>query len=242
MKKKLNILGLIGARSGSKSIPDKNIKILLGKPLMAWIIEAANRSKYINRLIVSTDSEKYSKIARKFGAETPFIRPKKFSRDDSLDIEYVSHAVNWLGKKESYVPDIVVRLHPTVPLQEAGDIDKCIEVLLSNPKATSAVVVAEARQHPHKALKIVRDKSGEEKIVTYISESGHEVSALYRQKFPKAYFRANVIVSPINTIKNLHSLTGENPKFYIIPQERAIDIDTKLDFEIAEFLMKKFKT
>ena len=99
MEKNLNVLGVVGARSGSRGIAHKNIKPLLGKPLMAWIIEAAKRSKYLTRLILSTDSEKYAKIGKKLGIEVPFIRPKKYANDRADDIAYLTFAVDWLEKQ-----------------------------------------------------------------------------------------------------------------------------------------------
>src|SRR3989338_4410770 len=104
------ILGVVGARSGSKSIPHKNIKPLLGKPLMGWIIEAAKKSRLITRLVLSTDSEDYAKIGREYGAETPFLRPPEFSHDTASDIDYLTHAVGWLGANENWKPDIILRL------------------------------------------------------------------------------------------------------------------------------------
>ena len=129
MKEK--ILGIIGIRSGSTGIKDKNIKLLNGKPLVYWIIKAAKKSKLINRIIVSTDSPKYAKIVKKFGAEVPFIRPKKFAKKNSPDIDYVKHVLIWLKEKENYEADIFVRLMATSPLQRYKDID-CIIKHLKN--------------------------------------------------------------------------------------------------------------
>ena len=240
MTKSLEVLGVIGARSGSKGVPDKNIRDLAGKPLLAWIIEAAKKSKYVTRLIVSTDSEKYAATARSFGAETPFLRPQEISGDSATDFEYVSHAVRWLRENEGYRPDIVVRLMPTVPLQSSADIDSCIEKLLSDSDAHSAVVVAEARQHPEKALKIVDDKSGAPYLVGYKSGDGKGVDPTSRHFYPKAYFRANLIVLRTPVIEEFGTLTGERVLPHVIPQERAVDIDSLIDFFIAEKLIEHF--
>lgn len=239
--KSLRILGIIGARSGSKGVPNKNIQPLAGKPLMAWIIETAKRSRYINRVIVSTDSEEYATIARQYGAEVPYLRPKELATDTSPEFEYVEHAVEWLEKNEGYEPDIVVRLLPTVPLQMPEDVDSCIEELLKDPEAQSAVVIAEARQHPHKALKLVDNGKAGHYLVTYITGSGRDVTPIARQSYEKAYFRANVIVSRTEVIKEYHSLTGDRVRYHIIPQERAVDIDSSIDFFIVEQLMKQLK-
>lgn len=236
----LKIMGIVGIRSGSKGVPHKNIKPLLGKPLVGWVIEAAKRSRYINRVVVSTDSEDYAKIARSFGADVPYLRPPELAADKSPEYDYVKHMVEWLEKNEGYKPDVVVRMMATVPMQSTEDLDGCIEELLKEPKADSAVVITEARQHPLKALKLVDDGKGGKKLVTYFTDSGREVTPIARQNYEKAYFRANVIVCRTPVIFRTNSLTGDHVKYHIIPQERAVDIDNHVDFYVIEQLMKKF--
>ena len=236
--KEKKILGIIGARSGSKGVPDKNIRNFNGKPLLELIIDKAKRSKYINRIVVSTDSIKYSEVAKSAGAEIPCLRPKSLAEDFSPEIDFVKHMLNYLEKKENYVPDIVVRMMVTIPFQTTDDIDKVIEILIRNKKADSAVVISEARQHPLKALKIIEDKNKEKRLVTYFSESGVEVTPIARQNYDKAYFRGNIIACRSSTILKTDSLTGDFVKFHIIPQERAIDIDNDIDFIICENLCK----
>jgi N-acylneuraminate cytidylyltransferase len=238
--KDLKILGIIGARSGSKGVPEKNIRPLGGKPLMAWVIEAAKASRYLNRLIVSTDSASYAEIAKAWGAEVPFLRPPELAADLSAEFEYVKHVLRELKIREGYEPDLVVRLHPTLPFQETEDIDLAIEKLLQDPTADSAVVVAEARQHPVKALKLIADGKDGHYLVTYHTGSGQDVTPLPRQNYERAYFRANLIVSRIETIQKHGSLTGDKVRAHVIPTERAVDIDTELDFFIVEQLLKKF--
>ncbi|MBZ0160165.1 MAG: acylneuraminate cytidylyltransferase family protein [bacterium] len=237
----LKILGIIGARSGSKGVPHKNIRLLMEKPLIAWIIETAKASRYVNRVIVSTDSEEYAAIARRYGADVPYLRPKELAADHSPEWEYVKHMVEWLMEYEQYKPDIVVRMMTTVPLQMPEDIDSCIEELLKDPLAQSAVVIAEARQHPLKALKLINDGKGGQHLVTYFTESGREVTPIARQHYEKAYFRSNVIACRTNVIYETASLTGDFVRYHIIPQERAIDIDSPIDFFIVEKLMEKFR-
>ena len=235
----MNIIGIIGARSGSKGVKDKNIRQLLGKPLLGRIIETSKKSKYISRVIVSTDSKHYVDIAREFGAEVPFLRPEELSSDWSPDYDYVLHAVKWLKSNENYEPDIVVRLMATVPLQTTEDIDLCIEELIKDKTAHSAVVISEARQHPLKALKLMDDKKGGHYLVSYFSESGREVTPIARQNYEKAYFRSNIIACRLNTIYNTDSLTGDRVRYHIIPQERALDIDSEMDFIVVEDLIKR---
>ncbi len=233
-KKKLNILGLIGARSGSKGVPNKNIKLFNGLPLMGSIIEKAKKSNYINKIVLSTDSSEYADIGKSFGAEIPCLRPENLAQDNSPEIEFVKHMLEYLSDKEDYKPDIVVRLMSTIPFQTTEDIDNVIKILLNDGDADSAVVISEGRQHPQKALKILEDDNKNKRLVTYYSLSGREVTPIARQNYQKAYFRSNIIACKTSTIFKTNSLTGDLVKYYIIPQERAIDIDNEIDFKICE--------
>jgi CMP-N-acetylneuraminic acid synthetase len=171
------------------------------------------------------------------GAEVPYLRPADLARDNSPEIDYVRHMLEWLEKHEGYRPDIVVRMMATVPLQAPEDIDAVVRILENDPLADSAVVVAEARQHPLKALKIVDDGEGGTKLVTYFTDSGREVTPIARQNYQPAYFRANVIACRTHVVFDTGSLTGDLVRYHIIPQERAVDIDNVVDFYIAEHLM-----
>ncbi|TGL99198.1 acylneuraminate cytidylyltransferase family protein [Leptospira jelokensis] len=233
------ILGLVGIRSGSKGVKDKNIRMLKGKPLVYWILNAAKSSKYINRIIVSTDTERYANIAKDCGAEVPYLRPENLATDSSPEVEYVAHMLNWLKEFQGYEPDIVIRLMATVPLQISADIDALVEILMKDPKADSAVAISPARQHPYKALKIVDDGMGSTKLLSYFGDSGREVTPISRQSYPSAYFRANIIAFRTNVLERTNSLTGDLVRYHIIPQERAIDIDNEIDFKIAELLMSE---
>jgi CMP-N,N'-diacetyllegionaminic acid synthase len=233
------VLGIIGIRSGSKGVPNKNVKELAGKPLAGWVIGAALRSRSINRLVVSTDSAEYAEVVTKLGAEVPCLRPAELAQDNSPEIDYVKHMLEWLEKNEGYRPDIVVRMMATVPLQSTEDIDAVVDILWSDEAADSAVIIAEARQHPLKALKIVDDGQGGEKLVTYFSESGREVTPIARQNYEKAYFRSNVIACKRAVVFDTDSLTGDLVRYHVIPQERAVDIDNLVDFYVVEHLMQR---
>jgi CMP-N-acetylneuraminic acid synthetase len=230
---KNKILAIIGARSGSKELINKNIKKLGNKPLMAWIIGAAKKSKLINRVIISTDSVKYAKIANKFGAETPILRPKQLAKDNSRELDFIKHMLNYLDKKENFKPDIIVRLLATCPFQKPKDIDKLIKLILKK-KYDSAVIISRARQHPEKALKIVGNKN--KRLVSYINNKGTDVgSNNNRQAYTPAYFRANVIACRPDVIKKNNSLTSKKVGYLIISQSNAIDIDNEIDFKIAKY-------
>ena len=132
-----NIIAIIPARSGSKSIKDKNIKLLSGHPLIAYSIIAAKLSKKIERVIVSTDSEEYGDIAKKYGAEVPFIRPDTYSKDNSTDRDFFIHAIDWFKENENIIPEYWVHLRPTTPLRVPEKIDEAIDVILNDDTATS---------------------------------------------------------------------------------------------------------
>ena len=232
------ILGVIGARAGSKSIPDKNIKPLLGRPLIAWMIDAAKKSRYITRLIVSTDSEKYAAIARKHGAETPFLRPAELASDTASDIDYLTHAVSWLEKNENWKADIIVRLPPTSPLCTAESIDAVIGHLLHDPSTTASRTITTASKHPYKLWRI----EGETLHPFMPKEiTGHrEPSQMARQFFqPAAYAHVDAIAVRYDTLMRDRLLTGEKVRYHPIDKKEAIDIDSDIDFIVAEILLKK---
>lgn len=235
--KNFNIVAIIGARSGSKSIKDKNIKPLLGKPLMAWVIEAAKRAKYLDRVIVSTDSPKYAEIARKYGAETPFLRPKEISGDTATDLEYLTHAVNWLQTHDNWKPDIIFRVMPTSPLTKAEYFDRAVEILVENPEIDSVRVISLALEHPYKMWRIEN-----EKLKSFLPKEFtgfDEPMNLPRQLFPKAYRHGGIISIRYNTLMKLHSLNGKKIGYFEIPPEENVDIHSELDFLLAEILLKK---
>lgn len=234
----LKILGVVGARSGSKSIPHKNIRPLFGKPLMAWIIEAAKRSPHITRLILSTDSPEYGEIGRRYGAETPFLRPPEFASDTASDIDYLQHAVRWLEEKEGWKADIVLRLPPTSPLCRTESISACVKLLLDDPEATSSRTVTTAPKHPYKLWKA----EGEvllpfvAKEVTGLSEP----SAFARQFYNvDVYSHVDVIAVRYDTLMKEGLLTGGRTRYHKIDKKEAIDIDTENDFRLAELMLKK---
>src|SRR3989338_7172936 len=160
ISKDLKILGITPARGGSKSIPKKNIKIFLGKPLIAWTIEAALQSGVIDRYIVDTDSEEIMKIARQFGAEAPYTRPSELARDTTPTLPVLQNAVRWLREHDNYNPDIVVLLECVSPTKRPRHIREALEMFLEDGNADSLVTVTEApaQYNPHWLFK--RDENG----------------------------------------------------------------------------------
>ena len=156
----MKILCIIPARSGSRGIIDKNIILLNGKPLIVYSIEQALNSKYYKymRIIVSTDSEKYALISKKYGAEVPFLRPKEISQDLSLDEEFINHTVDYLRSVENYYPDIILQLRPTYPTRKVEIIDKCIELFLEKrDEYDSLRTVIPYEKSPYKMYRIINE-------------------------------------------------------------------------------------
>lgn len=232
----MEVLGIIGARSGSRGLPGKNVRLLAGKPLIAWAIETARRCRLVNRVVFSTDSESYAAIARQHGAETPFLRPAQHATDDAIELGYIRHALEWLDGHEGYRPDFVARLCPTAPLIRPEDVDSCIEILAADPAADSAIIMAEAREHPRKAVKLAPDGRH---VVSYITERGVDVAPSNRQSYAAAFNRQSLpVVSRRDTILLRSSQTGDRVRFHTVPQETALDIDSAFDFAIAEAVLR----
>lgn len=231
MIKNNKVLCIIPARSGSKGLPGKNIKKLLGKPLIVYTIKQAEGSKYIDRIIVSTDSPQIAGISRRYGAETPFIRPKKLATDKSSTIDVLLHAIHWLEKEEDYGFDILVLLHANAPLRKKEDIDKCIELLLSE-NADNIFSVTEAHRNPYfNIVELTADKRAR------LIRKGNFAS---RQSAPKVFdMNSSIYVWRKEVLKETKSVFSNNTRVYIMPKERSIDIDDYLDFQIAEMFLKK---
>lgn len=233
----LEVLAIIGIRSGSAGLVDKNIREIHGRPLVAWILDAARAARHVSRVVVSTDSERYASVARAQGAQTPCLRPDSLAGPDATDVEFIVHMLDHLERTEGYVPEVVLRLLATCPLQQADDIDAAVDTLIDDPDATASMVIAEARQHPAKAMRLRTDANGRDYLVPWVGDrTGPEPVA--RQRHTPAYFRANIVASRIETIRRTGTLTGERVAFHEVPQDRSIDIDSPTDFVIAEALLQ----
>ena len=233
------ILAIIPARSGSKSVPHKNIRSVAGKPLIAWTIEQAKKSNLIDRIIVSTDSKEYAAIAQSFGAEVPFIRPKYLSSDYSTDLEVFKHTLDWLSQNENYIPDYCVHLRPTCPVREDGQIDMVIQKLLESPEADSIKTIVEAPHTPYKMWKI-KDKNYQ--INPILNDSGiDEPYNEPRQKLPKTYLQtANIDVVKSSVITNKQSMSGDIIIGFIEQEFNDIDSLDELENVIRTLSTENF--
>ena len=234
---KKKIIAIIPAKSISKSLKNKNLRLINNKPLIYYSINTAIKSKLIDRVICSTDSKIIKKVAQKYGAEVPFYRPKKYCTDKATDFEVFSHALNWLYKNQGYKPELIVHLRPTSPLRSVEDLDKMIKLLIKNPSVDSARSVSLSIRTPYKMWKI--DKNGFLKSII----SNYNKKEFYnqpRQTLPTSYdHNANIDIIRANTILKKKSMSGK--KILPFVQKKIIvDIDEYKDLIFTRKLMKKY--
>jgi len=232
MHKNKRILAIIPARGGSKGIPNKNIMAISGKPLIAYTIEAGKKSKYIDEIMVSTDSEDIKGIAHQYGAKIPFLRPKDLSNDSAKSIDVVMHAIEFY-KNKNVSFDYVILLQPTSPLRTFEHLDKAIEKLIESNK-TSLVSVCEVDENP-----VLMRSIENEKLKEVISFEG---TNLRRQDLPTFYkFNGALYINSINMLVHQKKFVDENTIPYVMDKESSIDIDTMLDARLVELIIKERK-
>ena len=232
MYKDRRVLAIVPARGGSKGLLRKNIKPLLRKPLIAWTIEAARNNRYIDRVLVSTDDNETAEISRKYGAETPFLRPRELAADNSKRIDVVLHALEWLENKESEIYDLVIFLQPTSPLRACEDIDKALKLLFSKD-ARAIVSVCKAEHPPHWAGTLPDNGCMKDFLKRGIRNKN-------RQELP-VFYRINgaIFLAYRDYLKEQKSFFGNRTFAYVMPAERSVDIDYEIDFKLAEILKKE---
>jgi YrbI family 3-deoxy-D-manno-octulosonate 8-phosphate phosphatase len=233
----MEILALIPARGGSKSIPRKNIRPLAGYPLIAYSIAAAKQSRRISRTIVSTDDEEIARIAQSFGAEVPFLRPLEYALDSSPDYPVFVHALRWLEENDGYRPDIVVQLRPTSPLRPPDCVDRAIETLLDHPDADSVRGVIPSGQNPYKMWQV--DAQG--RMTPLLRLDGlAEPFNTPRQELPQTYWQTGHIDAiRTSTVLQKHSLSGEVILPLFLDPRYAVDIDSLRDWQRAEWTISQ---
>jgi N-acylneuraminate cytidylyltransferase len=235
-KKTLEVVGIIPARGGSKSIPRKNAQLFAGYPLLAYSVAAALQSKLVTRTIISTDDEEMAQLGRDFGAEAPFLRPAEFAQDSSTDMSLFIHALKWLADEEGYKPDVVVQLRPTSPLRPPGLVDRAVETLLKHPKADSARGVIASGQNPYKMWSVGADGAMQPLLkVKGIAEPYNAP----RQNLPSTFWQTgHVDAIRTSTILKKNSLTGDEIWPVMIDSRYAVDIDTLNDWRRGEWLAR----
>jgi len=230
MYKGKNILGIIPARGGSKAIPKKNIKLLNGKPLIAYTIEEALKSSFLDEVIVSTDSGEIAEIAKKWGAKVPFLRPKHLAKDNVPVVVPVSiHAIEFFEKNKNFIPDIVVILQPTSPFRKAKYIDACIKKL-ADTKADWVTTIFEVGTHPFRMYSLKGDKMDS-------LFKGEKIWG-QRQDFPKVYaLNGAVYATWRKTFFSKKPFLKKDWRGIVMDSIEAVDIDNFIDFVLAESIL-----
>ncbi len=210
------VIGIIPARGGSKTVFRKNIRVIAGKPLLAWTIECGLNTKSIDHLIVSTDDKEIAEIAKGFGANVPFLRPEALAEDNTPDLPVCAHAINWIETNMNIRADIIVWLRPTSPLREPGDVEMGLE-LLTNEDADAVRSVSLVEHHPYWMKKL------DGNIILPFLENANEKIYYQRQMLPPIY-RLNGAVD-ITKYENIisGSMYGEKLAGLVMPQERSLD-------------------
>ena len=222
------MIAIIPARKGSKGLPGKNIKDLIGKPMIAYSIEEALKSKHITEVVISTDCKEIEEVAVKYGAKSPFLRPEHLATDNAKAIDNYIYVIDRINKEFGYdVKDFVV-LQPTSPLRKVEDIDGSIE--LFKGKNADSVISYTEEHHPIEWHKYITDEGKFENIF--------EERLINRQEIKKSYFpNGAVFVFDYELIKQ-GKYFSDNSYAYIMPRLRSVDVDTIEDFKYIEFLMK----
>ena len=223
-----NIIAIIPARGGSKGVPRKNIRLLRGKPLIVYSIEAAIASQYLTRVIVSTEDTEIAECAKKYGAEV-VERPESLARDDSSPIDVIIQVLDFIKKDKGQEPELVVLLQPTSPFRTSEDIDKAIEKFHSS-QCESVVSICACQKTPYKTLIIEN-----EKLIPFIDAKHLHAS---RQSLPTVYYPNGAIyIAPPSILREKKTFHVKKSVPYFMPPERSFDIDTELDLSIAECIM-----
>ena len=225
------ILALLPARGGSKGCPGKNSRILLDKPLVAWTVEAASRSKYIDRLIVSTDSEEIAAAARQYGADVPFLRPREHATDQATMAGVINHAMRFVESREGAY-DYLALLQPTSPLRTAVHLDKALELAIKR-RADSVVSITETEHTPLLSNTLPPDG----RMNKFIPRKYRNKN---RQELPR-YYRLNgaIFIAAWPYWVKHEDWFGKKSYAYIMDRASSVDIDTAEDFFLAECLLKK---
>lgn len=227
------VIAVIPARSGSKGLPRKNIKVLHGRPLLGWPILAAKNSKYVDKVIVSTDSEEFADVARAQGAEVPFLRPAALSGDTAKSVDVLFHALDFLSERGEHYKYIVL-LEPTSPLTETADIDMALDQLEGNDVGAVSIVGVSKVEGAHPAFDVCLNEN-KGTLRPYKYELGQSIR---RQDLtPLYFFDGSLYISDVTALYQRKTFYHESTLGYITPRWKALEIDSLFDFVCAEAVM-----
>lgn len=230
------VLALIPARAGSKGLPGKNIRPLHGKPLLAWPIEAAKSSRYVDRVVVSTDSEEFARIAREYGAEVPILRPAELAADTSPSSAAVIHMLDYLAI-QGHVFDYLVLLEPTSPLTEGCDVDAALEMLHTQRDQGDALVGVTELVTSHPAFAVKRDDRG--RIEPYAAVDFTRLPR--RQDIDPLYaLDGSLYVSAVDRYRETLSFCHDRTLSHLMPAYKAHEVDSLVDFICIEAILSHY--
>lgn len=227
---------IIPARGGSKGVPRKNLRLVAGKPLIAWTIEVARASAALNRIIVTTEDPEIAEVARHHGAEVPFMRPPELARDDTPGIEPVLHALRWLDDHEAYRPEMAMLLQPTSPLCAVEDIEAAINIAIT-ARADAVVSVSPVHQHPYWMKRVTEDGR-----LTDFLLSDHQIPSR-RQELPPLYaVNGAIYLADTRMLLERQTFYTDRTYAYVMPSERSLDIDTAWDLYLGDLVLRDLRT
>lgn len=232
---KIECVAIIPARSGSKGIKDKNLSDLGGYPLIAYSIIAAKLTNKIDRIIISTDSEYYAEIAKNYGAEVPFLRPKELSGDKATDRDFMLHAMQWVQSNEGHTPEYWVHLRPTTPLRDPKHLDRAIQVLINRPEASALRSAHVAPESPFKWF-----RCNDDGYLTDLTSNDTSLDKfnLPRQSYPQVYIPDGYVdVVKSSYIMNSEFFHGDKVLAYESPF--CTEVDSQDELELLNFQLQK---
>ncbi len=239
--KAVKIIAVIPARGGSKGVPRKNIADLGGKPLIAYAIEVARESRLIDAAIVSTDDAEIAEVAKKYGADVPFLRPAELARDDSPDIGFLKHALEWVETHRDWHPEILVILQPTMPFRTVEDVDRALQFMIEQGCDSVRTLAVPTHVTPYKMWFLDDEKSGRMSPVLRTEYFDTLLTDVPRQKLKPCYWQPGVVIATRARFVRQGRVFGPDLRGVVVDIRHAHDIDEPEDLEYAEFLMSKRK-
>jgi N-acylneuraminate cytidylyltransferase/CMP-N,N'-diacetyllegionaminic acid synthase len=233
MYKKKRILALIPARLGSKGLKKKNIKNFINKPLFLWPAKAALKSKYIDKVVVSSDSKKIVNLSKKNNIESPFLRPKNLSTDNAKSIDVIIHAIKFYENRKEFF-DYLILLEPTSPLTDNKDIDNAIKEMINNTRADTLVSIYPAiNNHPNYLFKKNKNNFLKNNILTSKFTRRQDLDKVY-------YLDGSLYIGKIKHLKKYKTFTGKKTLGFTMDKIKSFEIDDKVDLSIVQLLYKKY--
>lgn len=235
----IKILAIIPARGGSKGVPRKNIIPLGGKPLIAYTIEVAGRSKLIDAAIVSTDDPEIAEVAREYGGDVPFLRPSELAMDNSPDIDYLKHALEWVETHRGWKPEILVILQPTMPFRTIEDVDNTLQFMLDQKCDSVRTLALPTHVTPYKMWFVEDHATGKMSPVLKTEYFDELLTDVPRQKLKPAYWQPGIVIATRPEFVRKGKVFGPDLRGYVVDIKNCHDIDEPEDLEYAEYLMNK---